>query len=163
MIEWAYAFMFATALGLGWAASIHWGGYTERATMCLLSCIWLGVVIAQWATNSNAPFMFFATLDMAGIIWLWQHQRRNWQWIPASIFVIMLACHVAYWAGAGIETRLYLDTVALLAYLQIGSVMWASKARRNVDVGEGGVVYRWAVADSWLPRRVLDRSRNAEV
>lgn len=163
MIEWGYAIAFAGALGIGWAASFHWGGYTERATMCLLSCIWLGVMTAQAATQQVAPFTFFATLDMAGIFWLWQHQRRNWQWVTGGLFAAMLACHAAYWAGIGIEAHDYLNSIAALAYLQIGSVIWAARARRDVRNGKGGIASHWALANNWLPRRRLDHKRNAGI
>jgi hypothetical protein len=163
VIDWGFAFAFAAFLGLGWLASIKWGGYTERATMCLLTCVWVGVVLSQWATGTSTPYMFYATLDLAGIVWLWQHQRRNWQWIPGGIFAIMLMCHLVYWGSVGASARPYLDIIALLAYAQVFSVMLASKARRDVRNGKGNLLADWALATDWLPRGRVNHQKDEGV
>lgn len=129
-----YAALFACALGAGWAAAIGWGYRSERETMCLLTLIWAGTVGSNAATGDPSPVVFYAALDIAGLVWLYAHQRRNWQWIPAGLFAAMMLTHFVFWSGTGAgvilqEGRPYQDILAVLAYMQIACVGLVSHER----------------------------------
>lgn len=157
--------LFVCALVLGGVASYRWGGTAERETMCLLVCIWLATHASTLALSPFTPVLIYFSIDVGALYWLWRHQRRNWQWIPAALFTAMLLTHFIYFSGtsAGLLSathRPYMDVLTALAYLQIASVGWASWERRNVRSGHGGVVGSWAVAADWLPRRYFGDARN---
>jgi hypothetical protein len=123
--------------------------------MCLLTCIWAGTIGANLMTGSVAPIEFYAPLDLFGLIWLWRHQRRNWQWIPAGLYAAMLLTHVIFWSGTHTGSlvyagRPYQDFLAIFAYLQIGSAAWASHERVRSAGGRLSRMGLWALADDWL-------------
>lgn len=159
-----FAAMFAVAIVAGWGASLYWGGRSERETMCLLTCVWLGTLAANIATGDPAPVIFYAALDVAGIIWLAAHQRRNWQWIPAGIFAVMMLVHFIYWSGTGSglllhQARPYQDILAVLAYLQIFFVGAMGYERTRKRDGAYTLMGDWAFATDWVLRfRLSDKS-----
>lgn len=161
-----YAALFACALGAGWAAAIGWGKRSERETMCLLTLIWFGTVAANWATGAPSPVVFYAALDIAGIVWLYAHQRRNWQWIPAGLFACMMLTHFVYWSGTGAgviihEGRPYQDILAILAYMQILSVGLVSYERARIGRRDGSFVDHWAFATGGVLRFRLSHKHHA--
>jgi hypothetical protein len=162
-----YLALFACAVALGWRASFKWGGSAERETMCLLTCIWLATIAANLVTGSVAPVEFYGPLDLFGLIWLAAHQRRNWQWIPAGLFAVMLLTHVIFWSGTHsgqivYAGRPYQDFLAFFAYLQVGSVAWASHERVRAARGRVSRMGLWALADNWLFVRRRHRGPYAE-
>lgn len=161
-----YAATFAIAMLTGWAVAIHWGGRAERETMCLLSLVWLGTVAANIATGDPSPVVFYAALDIAGIIWLAAHQRRNWQWIPAGLFAVMMLTHFIYWSGTGAGViinhgRPYQDILAALAYLQIFVVGGMSYERARQRAGAYTIMADWAFSTDWVLRFRLAHKNNA--
>lgn len=164
-----YLAMFACAIALGWAIAFGRGGAAERETMCLLTCVWAGTILANIATQSAAPVPFYAALDIAAVGWLYMHQRRNWQWITAGLFASMLLTHLLFWSGssAGLtpyEGRPYQDILALLGYMQILVTGWASYERGRQRAGKHTVMGRWLLATDWVPRlghRHRDHARKA--
>jgi len=162
-----YAAFFVVAVFLGWLASYKWGGTAERETMCILTCIWVGTIIANIATHSPAPVEFYAVLDLSGIVWLWRHQRRNWQWVPAALFGSMLFTHLMFYSGTHsgeiiYSGRPYQDILAGLAYLQIASTGWASYERSRAKSGGASRSGHWALASNWLPRQRNHNRHHAE-
>lgn len=152
-----YAAFFACALVAGWAAAIGWGKRSERETMCLLTLIWLGTVASNAATGDPSPVVFYAALDISGIIWLYAHQRRNWQWIPAGLFAAMMLTHFIYWSGTGAgvilhEGRPYQDVLAALAYAQVLTVGVISYERARQRHGHNSLMAHWAFATGGVLR-----------
>lgn len=161
-----YVLAFACAVALGWLASYRLGGTAERETMCLLTCIWTGTLIASMITQSNAPVEFFAPLDFFALGWLFLHQRRNWQWIPAGLFAAMMLVHFMQWGGisAGLLNttgRPYKDFISFLAYMQIASVGWASYERWRHRNKLDPVMGHWFLAGNWVLHRRRHSRNNA--
>lgn len=162
----ALTLLFMTVLALGAAAAWKWGGRTERETMCLLGCVWIGTHAATLTFSPYTPFLYYFALDVFALVWLWQHQRRNWQWLPAGLFTAMLLTHLIYFSGTSsgvlIAThRPYMDILTAFAYLQIAAVGWASWERRNARHGQRSALGNWAFATDWLPRGRLDHKGHA--
>lgn len=149
-----WAVMFACAISFGWAFAWFLGGKTERETMLLLTATWLGTLLANLATGFNSPFYFYACLDVAAVYWLYQHQRENWQWVVAGLFSAMLLSHIIFWSSAGglfnVSPRSYQDTLAVLGYLQIISVVLASGQKWRARRGAIGNIGRWALSNHWV-------------
>lgn len=150
-----YAALFGAAMAAGWAASIYRGGRAERETMCLLTMVWVGTIIANVATGSPAPYIFYAVLDMFGVAWFLIHQRKNWQWIPCGLFAGMMMTHTLFWthsAGGGTEYlhRSYQDILALLGYLQIATVGWAIHERVQSRAGRTSGFGSWGLSSDWV-------------
>jgi hypothetical protein len=161
-----YAVLFACALTAGWAAAWKSGGAAERETMCLLTLIWVGSGISNWATGLAAPTLFYAALDIFAVGWLLYHQRRNWQWIPAGLFASMMLTHFVFWSGTNggliIEaSRPYQDILAVLAYAQIVSVGWACHERARERAGQPSRLGGWALATGWVFVRRLGNGNHA--
>ena len=152
-----YLAVFACAISLGWLAAWRMGGAAERETMCLLTCVWAGTIVANAVTHSPAPVPFYAALDAMAVVWLFMHQLRNWQWITAGLFAAMLLTHFLFWSGssAGLiiyEGRPYQDILAGLGYLQIFITGWASYERGRQRIGKSSLVGHWLLASDWVPR-----------
>jgi hypothetical protein len=153
-----YLTLFACAIAAGWIASIKMGGTAERETMCLLTCIWLGTVVANQVTHSPAPIPIYFALDVCAVGWLWFHRRRNWQWLPTGLFAAMILTHFIFWSGteSGVlvyQGRPYQDVLAILGYLQILSTGIASLERARARRGRLPVVGHWVLSSDWLPRQ----------
>lgn len=159
-----YAALFGFALAAGWAASIHSGGRAESETMCLLSMVWGGTLVANLVTGSPSPFVYYAFLDVAAVIWLLVHQRKNWQWIPGLIFAGMMMMHTVFWfnstGGLSAYPRLYQDILAGLGYLQIMSVGWAIYERIQRRSGKVSGFGHWGLSDNWVFLLNLRRTYN---
>lgn len=152
-----WAVLFATALGIGWGAAYRFGGRAEQDTIFVLTFVWLGTVGANLATDFSSPYYFYAPLDVAAIYWLYKIQEKNWQWIVAGLFTVMLLTHILFWSSVGglfdVSPRAYQDTLAVSGYLQILSVVLASGQRWRAGRGTVGNIGRWALANNWVPLR----------
>lgn len=161
-----YAALFACALAIGWFLAWRKGGSAEMRTMCILTCVWIGTVVANCATQSPAPVLFYALLDVFAIGWLLSHQQRNWQWMPAGLFAAMLLTHFVFWSGTSggliiYESRPYQDILAILGYAQIFCVGWASHERARERLGEPSRMGRWGLSVNWVPVRRMGHKHHA--
>jgi hypothetical protein len=161
-----YAVFFACAIIAGWAFSFMKGGATERNTMCLLSMVWIATIIANGATGSPAPFIYYFVIDAFAIAWLWRHQRKNWQWMPAGLFATMILTHAIFALGTRsgfipFQGRPYQDILAILGYLQIFSVGWASHERSLARTGRASRLGAWGRADGWVLRERVHHKPHA--
>ncbi len=162
-----WAVPFAVALCAGFYYAMEKGGGAERCTIGILLAVWVGTVATNFYTGLAAPYMAYAALDVAALALLYDQQRRNWQWIPAALFTAMLLTHLLYWGVSTVAVApsafAYQSIIAVLAYAQIASVIWASHERSRVREGRNlGKLGHWALADTWLFVRAPHHSANAE-
>ena len=152
-----YAFAYFIALLVGAYVAGTKGGRAEQQTMCLIICVWLGTLYVNHVTGSFAPYISYAIIDIGVLLVLWDRQLRNWQWLPAGLFTAMLLTHLTFWTlgMTGVMAdgaRPYQDVLAVLSYLTILSVGWASWERaRDRGGGNIGGLGRWALSTDWLP------------
>jgi len=152
-----YAVIFGCAVTAGWVLAVKLGGAAERETMCLLTCMWVATIVANMASGEPAPYGWYSLIDTGGITWLFAHQRRNWQWIPAGIFAVMLLTHFVFWTATqagdiAYRGRPYQDILAVLGYLQILSVGFASYERQRARAGRLSWLGHRLMASDLLPR-----------
>lgn len=157
--------LFACAVIVAWSFAISLGGTAERETMCMLTMMWLATIVANIVTREPAPYLWYSFIDIGGVVWLWQHQRRNWQWIPAGLFACMLLTHLVFWLGTktgsiAYQGRPYQDFLAIFAYLQLAAAGYASYERARL-----GKRFSWLgsrlMASDLLPRGSLHHAHHA--
>lgn len=166
---WAVPFGIALCIGAFYA--VDKGGRAERCTMAVLAMVWVQTVMVNVFSGHPAPLVYYALFDIVAALTLFVSQTsshgRNWQWIPVGLFAGMCLAHTVFWAmttyGSTPSAFAYQSTIAVLAYLQIASVIFAARnhdyARRGGNLS--GLDY-WALSDSWVYRGSTSRKHNAE-
>lgn len=165
-----WAVPFAAALCLGAFYAIRYGARAERCTMAVLVVVWVQTVAANIMTGLAAPIVHYVTFDIMAALMLFVSQSgvhgRNWQWIPVALFGAMCVAHFAFWreghAGGSPSPFVYQSLLALFGYMQIASVIWASREAERVRRGANlGRLSNWAVSTSWVYRGSLARASDA--
>lgn len=159
-----WAAFFGCALAGGWFVAYVAHGGAEARTMCILTATWIGTLAANQIAGEMTPVLYYVVIDCIAIGWLFWNQTRNWQWIPAALFTTMLLTHFIFITGISTgaiadTSRPYQDILAVLGYLQIGSVLTAGMQRFRHD---GGVLHRWAAGTDWVLRRRMGLQQNAD-
>lgn len=111
---------------------------TAMAMAANLALVWL----AQAATRSYAPWLWFIIIDVGTAFVVLAHPASRPQAAIGAIYVLQIVTHIAFGAAASTEhVRLYLDLLAFgggCQLLILATGAFHDRGRKAVAVGGGG-------------------------
>lgn len=130
---------FALLLLVATAGALIRGGEVERRGAALFVTAWLASLISQWLSGDPSPGLWLPIIDitvLCALVGLSWRSPRPWPVDASGFQLLALAGDAARWIETGLDVRLHLSFLAVMAFGAVGMLAlgaWAPppRARRN--------------------------------